>query len=110
VKHAHLAAIAALLFASHAQAQTIPAEDFAKRPEAWEVSLSPSGNQVALTVPTPDGSETRLEVVDLATGKSQVMRFGKQQHVSDVVWTADDQLVVSRAELEPLKARPITQG
>ncbi len=110
MKNARMAAIAALLFASHAHAQAIPAEDFAKRPEAWDVSLSPSGNQVALAVPTPDGTETRLEVVDLATGKSQILRFGKQQHVSDVVWTADDQVVVSRARLEPLKARPVTQG
>ncbi|MDI1253913.1 prolyl oligopeptidase family serine peptidase [Thermomonas sp.] len=110
MKLTQVAAIAALLFASYAQAQTVPAEDFAKRPEAWEVSLSPSGTQVALAVPTPDGKETRLEVVDLDTGKSQVMRFGKQQHVSDIVWTADDQLVVSRAELVPFKARPISQG
>lgn len=110
MKRTHVAAVAALLFASHAQAQTIPAEDFARRPEAWDVSLSPSGNQVALAVPTPDGSETRLEVVDLATGKSQVLRFGKQQHVSDIYWTADDQLVVSRAELQPLRARPTSQG
>ncbi|MEO6227934.1 MAG: alpha/beta fold hydrolase [Thermomonas sp.] len=63
-----------------------------------------------MAVPTPDGMETRLEVVDLDTGKSQILRFGKQQHVSDVIWTADDQLVVSRAQLEPLKARPTTQG
>lgn len=110
MKLTHVAAIAALLFASHAQAQTIPVEDFAKRAEAWEVSLSPSGNHVAMAVPTPDGKETRLEVVELATGKSQIMRFGKQQHVSDITWTADDQLVVSRAELEPLKARPTSQG
>jgi dipeptidyl aminopeptidase/acylaminoacyl peptidase len=86
------------------------AEDFAKRPEAWDVSMSPSGKHVALAVPTQDGMETRLEVVDLETGKSQVLRFGNQQHVSDIIWTADDQLVVSRAELEPLKARPVTRG
>ena len=55
MKLTHVAAIAALLFASHAQAQTIPVEDFAKRAEAWEVSLSPSGNHVAMAVPTPDG-------------------------------------------------------
>jgi hypothetical protein len=59
------------------------AEDFAKRPEGWEVSLAPSGNHVAMAVPTPDGMETRLEVVELATGKSEIMRFGRQQHVSD---------------------------
>jgi dipeptidyl aminopeptidase/acylaminoacyl peptidase len=86
------------------------AEDFAKRPEGWEVSLAPSGNHVAMAVPTPDGMETRLEVVELATGKSEIMRFGRQQHVSDIMWTGDDQLVVSRAKMEPLKARPVTQG
>lgn len=110
MKRTYVAAVAALLFACHAQAQTIPAEDFAKRPEAWEVAMSPSGTYVALAVPTPDGMETRLEVVDLATGKSQIMRFGRQQHVADIIWTADDQLVVSRAELEPLKERPSTKG
>ncbi|MEO7397393.1 MAG: alpha/beta fold hydrolase [Ilumatobacteraceae bacterium] len=107
---AHVAAIAAVLFASYAQAQSIPAEDFAKRPEAWEVSLSPSGNHVALAVPTADGMETRLEVLELATGKSQIMRFGPRQQVADIVWTADEQLVVARAEMEPLKARPVSQG
>src|SRR5690606_20250934 len=72
--------------------------------------LSPSGEYVAMGVPTDDGLETRLEVVELATGKSQVMRFGPQQHVSDITWTADDQLVVSRATMEPLKALPTTRG
>ena len=104
------AAVAALFFALPAYGQHIPAEDFTKRPEAWGVSLSPSGKHVALAVPTVDGMETRLEVVDIATGKSQVMRFGRQQHVSDIVWTADDQLVVARAELEPMKAKPVTRG
>lgn len=110
MKQIQLAVAASLFFASNAHAQLIPAEEFAKRPEAFDVALSPSGNQVAMAVPTADGTETRLEVVELATGKSQVMRFGPQQHVSDIYWTADDRLVVSRAELEPLKARPVTQG
>lgn len=110
LKLTYIAATAALLFAAQAQAQVIPAEDFAKRAEAWELSLSPSGDYVAMAVPTADGQETRLEVVEIATGKSQVMRFGKQQHVADITWTADDQLVVARAELEPLKARPTSQG
>lgn len=91
-------------------AQPIPATDFARRPEAWEVSMSPSGNYAAIAVPTPDGMETRLQVVELATGKTQVLRFARQQHVIDVVWTADDQIVVSRAKMEPLKARPYTIG
>lgn len=110
MKVTQIAAIAAWLLVSNAHAQTIPAEDFARRAEAWEVSLSPSGDQVALAVPTKDGKETRLEVVDLATGKSQILRFGKQQHVSNIIWSDDDQLVASRAEMVPLKARPVSQG
>jgi dipeptidyl aminopeptidase/acylaminoacyl peptidase len=110
VKYIQVAAFAALLAAAQAQAQTIPAEDFAKRPEAWEVALSPSGKHAALTVPTADGMETQLQILELATGKTQVLRFGRQQHVTDIVWTADEQVVVSRAKLQPFKARPTTIG
>ena len=102
-------AMAALPIAP-AAAQVPSASDFTKNPEAFEVSMSPSGKYVALAVPAADSMETTLEVTDLATGKSQIMRFGRQQHVSNIVWTADDQLVVSRAEMEPLKARPSSQG
>lgn len=98
------------ILAPAAQAQSIPAEEFTKRPEAWEVELSPSGEYIAFAVPSADGMETTLEVTRLSTGKSQIMRFGRQQHVSDIYWTADDQLVVSRAAMEPLKARPVSQG
>jgi dipeptidyl aminopeptidase/acylaminoacyl peptidase len=113
MKRLTAAVAASMLFvlsAANASAQALSVEDFSKRPEAWEVSLSPSGEYVALAVPTADGMETRLEVTEIATGKTQIMRFGRQQHVSDVVWTADDQLVVSRAEMEPLKARPSSNG
>lgn len=94
-----------------ALAQTkIPVEDFAKRPEAFEVSMSPTGEYVAFTIPSADGLETRLEISNVATGKTQVLRFGARQHVTDIEWTADDQIVVARAELDPLKARPVTRG
>ena len=63
-----------------------------------------------MAVPTADGMETRLEVFNIQSGKSQILRFGPQQHVSDITWTADDQLVVARAKMEPLKARPSSQG
>lgn len=99
-----------LLFAAQAGAQALSADDFTKRPEAWEVSLSPSGQYVAMAVPTDDGRETRLEVLDIGTGKSQVLRFGPQMHVSDIEWTGDEQIVVSRAESQPMKAQPVTQG
>ena len=99
-----------LLFSAAVSAQAPSAEDFARRPDAWELSLSPSGQYVAMAVPTADGMETRLEVFNIQSGKSQILRFGPQQHVSDITWTADDQLVVARAKMEPLKARPSSQG
>lgn len=99
------------ILCAQANAQTeIPASDFAKRPEAWEVELSPTGEYAAIAVPTPDGMETQLEIVQLATGKTQKLRFTRQQHVVDVFWTADEQVVVSRAKMDPLKARPYTLG
>lgn len=105
------AALLAAILCAQANAQSnIPAADFAKRPEAWEVALSPTGEHAAIAVPTADGMETQLEIVELATGKTQVLRFARQQHVIDVTWTADDQVVVSRAKLEPLKARPVSLG
>lgn len=98
------------LSAANVAAQALSADDFTKRPEAWEVSISPSGQYIAMAVPTPDGRETRLEVLDIGTGKSQVLRFGPQMHVSDVMWTGDEQIVVSRATTEPMKARPVSAG
>lgn len=98
------------LVAANAAAQALSADDFAKRPEAWEVSISPSGQYVAMAVPTPDGRETRLEVLDIDTGKSQILRFGPQMHVADLVWTGDEQIVVSRAKTEPMKAQPVSAG
>src|SRR5688572_5413452 len=97
--------------AAPAFAQQIPISDFAKRSEAWGATLSPTGEYAAIEVPTPDGLETQLQIVKLdGSGKTQVLRFGKMEHVSDVTWTADDQVVVARAKLEPIKARPYSTG
>lgn len=105
------AALLGIFLCAQANAQSeIPASDFAKRPEAWEVELSPTGEYAAIAAPTADGMETMLEIVQLATGKTQKLRFTRQQHVVDVFWTADDQVVVSRAKMEPLKARPYSLG
>lgn len=101
--------IAALCF--HASAQNISIEDFTKRAEVNEVSLSPSGNHVALAISSDDGMETQLQIVPLdGSGEVQAMRFGRQMHVADVTWTADDQVVVSRARTFPLRARPASFG
>ncbi len=85
--------------------------DFSRHAEFTEVTMSPDGNHLALSRPTSDGTETELVVVPLdGSGQNQVLRFGRQHHVTDVIWSADDQLVLSRAEMEPLKARPYSTG
>lgn len=101
--------LAASLCAS-AHAQTIPALDFAKNPEVYEVALSPDGKHVAIAVPTPDGSETELQIVEIGGGKAQTLRFGKQEHVSDIFWTDNNRVVLARATTMPLRPRPYSQG
>ena len=97
--------------AAPAFAQAIPAADFAKRSEAWGATLSPTGEYAALEVPMKGGLETQLQIVKLdGSGETRVLRFRSQQHVSDIVWTADDRLVVSPARLQPLKEAPVSYG
>jgi dipeptidyl aminopeptidase/acylaminoacyl peptidase len=94
-----------------AMAQQIPVEDFAKRSEAWGATLSPTGEYAAIEVPSADGLETQLQIVKLdGSGKTQVLRFGRMEHVSDVTWTADDRIVVARAKMDPLDPRPYSTG
>ncbi len=95
---------------AQANAQTIPAMDFAKHAEVYDVALSPDGKHVALTVPTADGLETQLQIVEIGSGKTQTLRFGKLEHVSNIVWTADDRVVLARATNMPLRPRPYSQG
>lgn len=101
----------ALFIPTHARAQVPSAADFSRHPEVYEVALSPDGKHVALSVPTPDGMETVLHIVPLdGSGKTQVLRFGKQQHVTDIDWSDDTRVVVARAKMEPLRARPYSLG
>lgn len=109
------AALAALVLAAASAAASaatrLPVDDFARHAELFEATLSPDGKYVALSVPTADGMETQLQVIPLdGSGAVQVLRFTRQQHVTDVLWSADDQIVVARARMEPLKARPYSLG
>lgn len=105
------AALLGTILCAQANAQTIPASDFTRRPEVYEVSLSPTGEYVAMAIPSADGLETQLHIVKLdGSDKTQILRFGPQQHVADVTWTADEQVVVSRARNEPLQPRPYSYG
>src|SRR5690606_26392167 len=99
-----------LCTASATAAAQVPVEDFARHEEISSASLSPTGEYVALAVPTEDGMETRLHVVRLDNGDTQVLRFARGQHVTDLVWSDDKQIVVARAKMEPLKARPYSYG
>ena len=92
-------------------AQTPSAMDFSKHAEVNEVSMSPSGNYVAMAVPVADGMETQLHILPLdGSGMGQALRFARQQHVTGIIWSADDQIVVARAKMEPLKAQPYSLG
>lgn len=83
-------------------AQQISVEDFARYPELNEVALSPTGEYLALAVPTPNGKETNLQIFSLSAGKTiKTLRFGQESHVMDVTWTADDTLTVARAKRSP---------
>lgn len=64
-----------------------------------------------MAVPLPDGVETQLQIVPLdGKGQAKVMRFGRQNHVTDIVWSSNDQIVVARAKKEPLEEAPRSQG
>jgi hypothetical protein len=85
--------------------------DFARHAAISEVSLSPDGRHVALAVPGENGMETELQILSIDGSEGpRVLRFGKQQHVSDVYWTTDRQLVLARAKTEPLRATPVSYG
>jgi dipeptidyl aminopeptidase/acylaminoacyl peptidase len=90
--------------AAPAMAQQIPVTDFAKYAELDEVALSPTGEYLAMAVPTPDGKETDLQVVRVADGSAvKTLRFGQESHVMDVTWTDDDQITVARARRFPME-------
>ena len=94
-----------------AQAQVPTAGDFARHSQVSEVSLSPDGLHIAMAVPLPDGVETQLQIVPLdGKGQVQTMRFGRQNHVTDILWSSNDQVVVARAKKEPLEEAPRSQG
>lgn len=92
----------ALATAAPAMAQQISIADFAKHAELEEVALSPTGEYLAMAVPSPDGKETDLQIVKLSDGSTvKTLRFGLEQHVKSLVWTDDDQIAMERAKRYP---------
>ena len=97
-----VAMAATLAVAAPAVAQQIPVTDFARYAELDEVALSPTGEYLAMAVPTPDGKETNLTIMRIATGEGlKTLRFGQESHVMNVTWTDDDQITVARARRMP---------
>lgn len=105
------AALVGGLMAAPAWAQMIPTEDFSKRFDYSQVALSPDGKYLALAVPNEEETETKLQVFPLdGSREPKVLRFGNQQHVSDLIWSDNDTFVVSRAEKRPLRERLVSNG
>ena len=95
-------ACALALVAAPAMAQQIPVTDFAKHAELDEVSLSPTGEYLAMSVPNALDNETSLQIIRLADGSTvKTLRFGQESHVTNLIWTDDDQLVMERAKRFP---------
>ena len=110
-----MAIASSLLLATTAFAQTpkpAPAvELFAQQAAVRGLSLSPNGQYLAIGVPTANNDETQLQIVPLNGSQgSQLLRFGRQFHVSDILWSSDERLVLSKADMEPMKAQPFSMG
>jgi len=105
------AALLALLLPCVASAQQPTARDFARWGEVSQVALSPDGKYIAMAVPSADNRETQLQIVPLdGVGKVQTLRFGKMEHVSDIVWSANDMVTLARATNVPLEPAPYSRG
>lgn len=108
---AKLPAVCVLMLPILVFAQTPSAHDFARHAEVYEVALSPDGKHVAMTLPTEDNRETQLLIAPLdGASQPQRLRFGKREHVSNIVWTADDRVTLARASNMPLRPRPYSMG
>lgn len=111
MKYTATALLAAVVLSTPALAQKPSYMDFSKHAAIDEVSMSPDGKYVAMAVPSADGMETQLHIVPLEGGGGvQALRFGRQQHVTDIYWGSNEQVVVSRAERDPLKTQPVSYG
>ncbi len=84
----HLVLLLALVFSSQAWGKDIPVEDFFKDPDFTSVSLSPTGEYIAVSVPKED--RTILVVLRVSDMKSMgSWEHGPSRHVDRVVWVND---------------------
>lgn len=95
---------------SAASSQTITPEEFAKRAETGEVSISPTGEYLAMVVPVENGKESQLQVIKMDGTSNRAIRFGFSRHFTNIVWSDDYRLVVSKATKEFGEEQPHATG
>jgi dipeptidyl aminopeptidase/acylaminoacyl peptidase len=89
-----LAANAGAVFASPPR---IPVEDFFKDPEFTDVSLSPKGTYLAVSVPREDRTILAiLRTADLSVEGS--FDYGENRHIDNVAWVSDERFMMSLFE------------
>jgi dipeptidyl aminopeptidase/acylaminoacyl peptidase len=89
-----LAANAGAVFASPPR---IPVEDFFKDPEFTDVSLSPMGTYLAVSVPRADRTILAiLRTADMSVQGS--FDYGENRHIDNVAWVSDERFMMSLFE------------
>lgn len=91
---AALVLVAAPVFADVPVREPPPLENFFRPAEFSEVTLSPDGSHVAVTVPR--GSKTGVAILRVADHKIVGnWDYGSNKHVANVVWGANDRVLYS---------------
>ncbi len=87
----------ALLIASIVQAKEVPVGDFFKDAEFTDVTLSPDGKYLAVTV--PQGDRTGLAVLTSADTKLVgKWDYGTNKHITRVLWVSNERFLMYVAE------------
>lgn len=75
----------------------IPVEDFFKDPEFTDVSLSPKGTYLAVSVPRADRTILAiLKTSDMSVKGS--FDYGENRHIDNVAWVSDERFMMSLFE------------
>ena len=78
-------------------AREVPVGDFFKDAEFTDVTLSPNGKYLAVTV--PDGDRTRLAVLNAADTKLVgKWDYGSNKHITTVTWVSNERFLMNVTE------------
>jgi dipeptidyl aminopeptidase/acylaminoacyl peptidase len=77
----------------------VPIMDFARKSTSESVTLSPTGQYLAVTFPYGEKDQTSLAIVDVKDLKVLgTTRFTEGDHVYNVMWVGPDRVAYSRAQ------------